>query len=122
MLWGFPGNGHAVVGERVYDVRTYGGAVSIDSEFGKTERLSLRASTRDKAVIADAASALEASLTDFIIESAMLRAEQVLADRRHFTLNTAQWQEFMELLDRPAESKPKLAAALQEPWPFSDDV
>lgn len=96
--------------------------MSIDSEFGKTERLSLRASTRDKAVIADAASALEASLTDFIIESAILRAEQVLADRRHFTLNTAQWQEFMELLDRPAESKPKLAAALQEPWPFSDDV
>lgn len=75
-------------------------------------RMQLRVSARQDATIREAASSLEVSLTEFVLESAMLRAEQVLADRRHFILDDEQWAAFTELLDRPPVSKPRLAALL----------
>lgn len=42
-------------------------------------------------------------------------AYQPLADRRHFALNDAQWEEFQQALERPAKTKPRLRNLLSKP-------
>lgn len=42
-------------------------------------------------------------------------AYQPLADRRHFALNDAQWDEFQQALERPTKAKPRLKNLLSKP-------
>jgi hypothetical protein len=42
-------------------------------------------------------------------------AEQVLADRRVFQLDAAGWNEFVQVLDRPMQFKPRLNSLLGTP-------
>jgi uncharacterized protein (DUF1778 family) len=55
------------------------------------------------------------TLTEFIVRSACTEAEHTLADQRHFTLPTAQWQAFVAALDRPPQFKVHLRRLLTEP-------
>jgi len=41
-------------------------------------------------------------------------AEEALVDRRMFRLDDAMWQAFQDVLDRPIQSKPRLAKLLAE--------
>jgi uncharacterized protein (DUF1778 family) len=52
---------------------------------------------------------------DFILESACLRAEHPLADKREFIVSPKEWQAFLEALDRPAHVNPKLARLFSNP-------
>jgi uncharacterized protein (DUF1778 family) len=78
-------------------------------------RLNLRTSSRQDALIRRAASALDKSVTEFVLESASVAAEQVLADRRWFTLDAAAWDAFEAALERPVVFKPRLSALMNEP-------
>lgn len=78
-------------------------------------RLNLRTSSRQDALIRRAASALDKSVTEFVLESASAAAEQVLADRRWFTLDASAWDAFEAALDRPVVFKPRLSALMNEP-------
>lgn len=69
----------------------------------------LRASTRQEHLLRQAAEAADTSLTDFVLGSAVSRAERVLADRRWFVATESQYQEFLTLLDEPVPTD-KLAA------------
>ena len=75
----------------------------------KARRFNVRATVRQEKLIRFGAEASGASVTDFIIESACLQAEHVLADRRDFLASPKQWRAFVEVLDRPARVKPALA-------------
>jgi uncharacterized protein (DUF1778 family) len=48
-------------------------------------------------------------VTDFILDSACLQAEHVLADKREFVASAKQWKVFVAALDRPVKIKPELA-------------
>jgi uncharacterized protein (DUF1778 family) len=61
-----------------------------------------------------AAQATDKTVTDFILESASSAAEHVLADRRWFMLDETSWESFMDILERPAVMKPRLAELLSE--------
>ena len=74
-----------------------------------SRRLNIRATTRQERLIRTGAETVGDSLTEFILKSACLQAEHVLADRREFTISDRQWQSFCEALDRPAQVKPELA-------------
>jgi uncharacterized protein (DUF1778 family) len=87
----------------------------------KEERLNLRISSSDDALIRDAADALGASVSEYVTESAVQRAHQVLADQRHFTLDQAEWDLFLETLDRPAKVNERLASFLRRPSSVEDD-
>jgi uncharacterized protein (DUF1778 family) len=50
--------------------------------------------------------------------AALARADEALADRRHFCLNAAQWKSFMAALDAPARPLPRLERLLKEPGFF----
>lgn len=84
----------------------------------RDSRLNLRTSSRQDDLIRRAASAVDKSVTDFVLESATAQAERVLTDRRWFTLDEASWAAFQELLDAPASDMPKLRALLREPTVF----
>lgn len=47
--------------------------------------------------------------------AARATAYQPLADRHHFALNDAQWEEFQQALERPAKAKPHLQYLLSKP-------
>lgn len=80
----------------------------------RNSRLNLRASATQQQVIRSAAAALDKSVTDFVLESATINAERVLADRRWFLLSEEAWSAFEELLEAPVSNTPKLAALLNE--------
>lgn len=84
----------------------------------RRERLSLRTSAHQTQLIRNAAAAVDKTVTDFVLESAMSSAERVLTDRTWFVLSAPVWDDLQTLLDAPVERTPKLAALLGEPTVF----
>ncbi len=90
-------------------------------------RLNLRATSQQQQIIRSAAASQGKSVTEFILESATVNAERVLADRRWFVLSHEAWGAFEVLVDSPtaepsadelAAASPRLAALLNEPTVF----
>lgn len=88
-------------------------------ETKRSQRIAVRATERQENLIKRAAEATDRSMTDFILESASVEAERVLADRRWFLLNDTQWDEFNRLLEEPLSSTNKLKALASRPSPFT---
>jgi len=81
----------------------------------RTKRFNLRATPKQERLIRVAAERQGVNVTDFIIESACERAEQALADQRHFVLDEKQWGLFMEALDAPPRVIPEIKRLFSEP-------
>lgn len=84
----------------------------------KEERFSIRASRRQKTVIAQAAKIKEQSLTEFVLVEAYEAAQQVIAEQTHFVLAKKNWEAFCQALDAPARPIPALRQLLTEPGLF----
>ena len=54
-----------------------------------------------------------------MLESALARADEALADRRSFGLNPTQWTAFLAALDAPPRPLPHLERLLKEPGFFN---
>jgi uncharacterized protein (DUF1778 family) len=80
----------------------------------KTRRINLRATERQEKLILTGARVRGVSVTDFVLDSACLQAEHVVADKREFAASPSQWRAFLEALDRPARVKPALARLFAE--------
>ena len=80
----------------------------------RSRRINLRATDRQEKLIRTGAETTGVNLTDFILESACLQAEHVLADKHDFVATPKQWRAFVEALDRPARAKPALARLFSE--------
>jgi uncharacterized protein (DUF1778 family) len=57
-------------------------------------------------------------LNEFVLDSAMARAEDRPPDRRTFRLNAEEWAAFMTALNAPAREHPRLRRLLNEPSVF----
>ncbi len=84
----------------------------------RTARLGLRTTPSQEAVLRRAAEVSRKSMTDFILDSACLAAEQTLLDQRLFLLTGQQSQTLLDLLDRPAQHNAGLQDlfARRPPW------
>jgi uncharacterized protein (DUF1778 family) len=85
----------------------------------RTEKLDLRLTVQAKHTLATAAQAQRRSLSEFVLESALGRAEEALADRRVFQLPPEKWAAFVKALDAPPRDLPRLRKLLKEPGVFS---
>ncbi len=85
----------------------------------KDDRLQLRIDPAAKQRLERAAEAAHQSVSAFVLQSAELHAEQVLADRAVITLGDTAAQAFATALRRPAEVNERLATALARPAGFS---
>ena len=74
----------------------------------RTERFNVRLSEREARLIRLGADQRGVNITNFILESACVRAAQEIAEARHFELSAKDWQKFSEALDRPVKTKPRL--------------
>lgn len=84
----------------------------------RTSKLDVRLTEAAKATIVAAAAATRRSMSEFVVESALLRAEETLADRQRFGLNAKQWGIFMASLDAPPRELPRLKRLFNEPSVF----
>jgi uncharacterized protein (DUF1778 family) len=87
----------------------------------RTEKLDVRVSPSAKAKLQAAASAVHRSMSDFVMESALSRAEETLAERRVFGLDAENWAAFLAALEAPVRPLPRLQKLLDEPG-FFDSV
>lgn len=84
----------------------------------RSQKLDLRLTPDAKSALQAAAVATNRSVSEFVLESALARADEALADRRSFVLNAAQWKIFVAALDAPPRSLPRLKRLLKEPGFF----
>lgn len=86
----------------------------------KSQQMNFRATDRQADVLRRAAAVSDKTVTDFVLDSAVERAEKILADQRWFSVNQAQWDEFLSLLDAPLPSTQKFRALRDRPDPFAE--
>ena len=86
----------------------------------RSEKLDIRLTAEAKRILASAAAAQRRSISDFVLESALSRAEDALADRRRFGLDAERWEAFMAALDAPPRDLLRLKRLLDEPGVFAE--
>ena len=84
----------------------------------RTAKLDLRLSPEAKEKIQAAAGVAQRSVSEFVLESALARAEETLPDRQRFGLDAERWTAFQAALDAPARPNPRLKKLLQKPSVF----
>ena len=84
----------------------------------RSEKLDLRLSPAAKKALAAAAAADRRSVSEFVLDSALARAEETLALRRHFGLGTAKWQAFIAALDAEPRELPRVKHLFSMRSPF----
>jgi uncharacterized protein (DUF1778 family) len=84
----------------------------------RSERLVVRLTLPAKRALKAAAVAARQSVSEFVLESALARAEETLPDRRGFGLSAERWKAFQAALSAPPLRTPRLARLLREPSVF----
>lgn len=76
----------------------------------------VHSSTRD--FIDQAAKSVGKDRSDFMLDAACEKAQEILMDRTELLLDDTQWQAFNNILDNPPEPNEKLLALLatKAPW------
>jgi uncharacterized protein (DUF1778 family) len=83
------------------------------------ERWDFRVESETDRLVRQAAATSQRTLTDFVVDAAVLEAERLLADRTEFALERKQWERFVELLDRSPRDNPGLERLFSKPSVFS---
>jgi uncharacterized protein (DUF1778 family) len=80
--------------------------------------INLRAPATQRALIDQAAQVQGKTRTDFMLEAAYEKAQQVLLDRTVFALDAKSFERFVELLDAPVKTNKALNRLLTKraPW------
>ena len=84
----------------------------------KDKTLNMRVTEPEKKLVEQAASISHMGMSQFMLQATLRAAEEVLADQTRFVLPAAEWDRFVELLDRPAQLLPGLREAASKPSPF----
>lgn len=90
----------------------------MSSRSTRSEKLDLRLTPDAKEALQAAAAASHRSVSEFVLESALARADEALADRRTFGLSASQWKAFIAALDAPPRPLHRLERLLKEPGFF----
>ena len=88
----------------------------------KTQRLDLRLTKEQDALIRRAAEQDARSISDFILSTVTMEAQRRLADQRIFILNEEEHARFEEILQAPPTDDPKLRKLFNRPSPFGTHI
>lgn len=77
-------------------------------------QLDLRLSPQAEQKLQAAASIAQRSVSEFVVESALIRADETLAGRTRFVLNAERWKAFLEALDADPRDLPRVQRLFQE--------
>jgi len=81
----------------------------------RSDKLDIRISPAAKRVLQEAARERHTTISQFVIDSALSTAQDVLAERTRIGLTSEQWTAFMAALDAPAQRHPRMERLLKEP-------
>ena len=81
-------------------------------------KLDLRLTPSAKRTLQIAAQEAGRSVSEFVLESALSRAEEWLPDRQRFGLDANRWRAFQAALDAPPQPSLRLSKLLREPSVF----
>ncbi len=87
----------------------------------RSERLEVRTTPEDRALIDSAVEASQTDLTEFVISNLTVAARRVLADRSEFVLSPASQRTWEEINARRARELPGLRGLMDRPSPFVDE-
>jgi len=87
----------------------------------KSQRLGLRTSASQRALLLAASQVEGTTVSDFVLRHATRAAEDVMADRRVFMARDEAWDRFTAALDRPAADVPGLAELMSEPTVLDEE-
>lgn len=90
------------------------------SKSTRTAKLDLRLTPEAKEKLQAAASASRRSVSEFVLDSALIRADETLADRTRFGLDADRWEAFLQALDAPPRELPRLSRLFREPSVFDE--
>ena len=91
----------------------------VDQNRRRSQRIEVRATPEDRALIDRAVAAAGTSVTAFVLSSVTTAARQVLADRTEFVLSPEAADAWDAINERPARNLPGLRELMQRPSPFS---
>jgi uncharacterized protein (DUF1778 family) len=86
----------------------------------RSERLEVRTTPEDRALIDRAVAASDTDLTDFVVVNLRAAAQRVLADRTAFTLGADARHEWETINRRPARTLAGLRDLMARPSPFGE--
>lgn len=87
----------------------------------RSERIEVRATPQDRAMIDRAVAALNTDLTSFVMGNVTLAAQRVLADRNEFVLDDEARAVWDEINGRPPRDVVGLRELMDRPSPFVDE-
>lgn len=80
----------------------------------KTVRIDIRTTAGVKRALQEAAAAKNKTVTEFMLDVALVEAAQIIAERRLFSYDDEQWEAFIKALDAPTKPRPRLEALFRE--------
>jgi len=80
--------------------------------------INMRADLAVRSLIDRAASLVHRNRTEFVLEAARQRAEEILLDQQQFVLDEAHYRRFIDALDAPPADNPRLRRLFERkaPW------
>ncbi len=84
----------------------------------KSKDWKFRVAEDEDRIVKAAVESSDTQFSTFVRSAAVAEAHRVLADRRTFELDQGAWEEFSELLDRPAKVPEGLAELFSKPSVF----
>jgi uncharacterized protein (DUF1778 family) len=85
----------------------------------KTRRIEARATERQEDLIRRAAAAIDTTMSEFVLETSVRRAEEILAERTWFVGSAEEYEAFLDRLDAPWPDTGKFQALLSRPAPWA---
>ena len=92
--------------------------MQVDQNRRRSQRIEVRATPEDRALIDRAVAAAGTNVTAFVLSSVTTAARQVLADRTEFVLSPEAAGAWDAINERPARDLPGLCELMQRPSPF----
>jgi uncharacterized protein (DUF1778 family) len=81
----------------------------------KSEKIDIRITPDAKHILQEAARERHTTISQFVINTALSAASEVLAERSRIGLNAEQWTALMAALDAPPRRHPRMERLLNEP-------
>jgi uncharacterized protein (DUF1778 family) len=85
------------------------------SSTARSEKLDIRITPEAKRLLQEAARERHTTISQFVLDTALGAANDLLAARTRIGLDSAQWEQFMEALDAPPRVHPRMKRLLNEP-------
>jgi len=81
----------------------------------RSDKIDIRISPAAKRILQEAARERHTTISQFVIDSALSSAQNVLAERTRINLDAEQWDAFVAALDAPVARHPRMERLLKEP-------